>query len=59
MTDEGILLIDSREHRTQAQNRPAARERLVALIQKALVKPRRRRPPRRSRERGPANAASR
>ena len=43
MTDEGVLLIDSREHRTQAQNRAAARERLVALIQKALVKPRRRR----------------
>ena len=44
MTDEGVLLIDSREHRTQAQNRAAARERLIALIQKALVKPRRRRP---------------
>ena len=44
MTDEGVLLIDSREHRTQAQNRAAARERLVALIQKALVMPRRRRP---------------
>src|SRR5688500_8903407 len=44
MTDEGVLLIDSREHRTQAQNRAAARERLVALIRKALVKPRARRP---------------
>jgi ribosome-associated protein len=44
MTDEGILLIDSREHRTQAQNRLAARERLIALIRKALVKPRVRRP---------------
>jgi ribosome-associated protein len=44
MTDEGVLLIDSREHRNQAQNRLAARERLVALIRKALVKPRARRP---------------
>ena len=44
MTQDGILLIDSREHRTQAQNRVAARERLVALIRQALVKPRTRRP---------------
>jgi len=41
-----VLLIDSREHRTQAQNRLAARERLVALIRQALVKPRVRRPTR-------------
>ena len=44
ITADGVLVIDSREHRTQAQNRAAARERLVALIQKALVKPRRRHP---------------
>ena len=44
MTQEGILLIDSREHRTQAQNRLAARERLIALIRQALVRPRVRRP---------------
>ena len=44
MTQDGVLLIDSREHRTQAQNRAAARERLVMLIRKALVRPRRRRP---------------
>lgn len=42
MTD-GILTIDSREHRTQSQNRVAARARLVAMIQQALVKPRHRR----------------
>lgn len=41
--DDDILLIDSREHRTQSQNREAARERLVALIRQALVKPRVRR----------------
>lgn len=46
MTHDEILLIDSREHRTQAQNRLAARERLVALIRQALVKPRVRRPTR-------------
>ena len=39
---DGILTIDSREHRTQSQNRVAARLRLVALIQQALVKPRNR-----------------
>ena len=39
MTSNGVLLIDSRTHRTQAQNRVAARERLLALIQKAMVRP--------------------
>lgn len=40
MTSDGVLLIDSREHRLQSQNRTAARARLVALIQQALVRPR-------------------
>jgi ribosome-associated protein len=44
MTADGVLVIDSRTHRTQAQNRAAARERLVALIEKAMVRPRARRP---------------
>jgi ribosome-associated protein len=39
-----ILLIDSREHRTQAQNREAARARLLALLQRAATPPRKRRP---------------
>jgi ribosome-associated protein len=43
LTSEGVLLIDSREHRTQAQNREAARARLVALVTAALKKPRARR----------------
>ena len=43
MTSDGVLLIDSRTHRTQAQNRLAARERLIVLIQKAMVRPRPRR----------------
>jgi ribosome-associated protein len=38
-----VLLIDSRVHRTQPQNRQAARERLVELIRKALVRPKPRR----------------
>ena len=46
MTAEGVLLIDSRAHRTQAQNRAAARERLIELIEKAMVRPRARRPTR-------------
>jgi ribosome-associated protein len=46
LTADGILVIDSREHRTQAQNRAAARERLVALIRCATVRPRTRRPTR-------------
>jgi len=43
MTTEGILVIDSREHRTQAQNREAARERLTALIERASRRPKKRR----------------
>jgi ribosome-associated protein len=44
MTTEGVLVLDSREHRTQGQNREAARARLAALIQQASVRPRTRRP---------------
>jgi ribosome-associated protein len=44
MTGDGVLLIDSREHRTQSQNREAARERLVALIRQATIVPLRRKP---------------
>jgi ribosome-associated protein len=40
VTQEGVLLIDSREHRTQAQNRAAARARLVALLRQATRRPR-------------------
>ena len=41
--DGGVLLIDSRAHRTQAQNREAARERLADLIAVASTSPKRRR----------------
>ena len=43
MTSDGILVIDARRHRTQAQNREDARLRLTELLQQALVKPKRRR----------------
>jgi len=43
MTDAGVLVIDAREHRTQAQNREAARERLIALIRRAAHEPKKRR----------------
>jgi ribosome-associated protein len=46
MTGDGVLLIDSRESRTQGQNREAARARLVALLQQAAKRPKTRRPTR-------------
>ena len=46
MTTEGVLVIEAREHRTQGQNREAARTRLVALIERATHKPKKRRPTR-------------
>ena len=42
MTNDGVLVIDAREHRTQSQNREEARERLADLIRRALVRPKRR-----------------
>jgi ribosome-associated protein len=53
-SQEGVLLIDSREHRTQSQNRVAARARLVEMVRQALRRPRKRkktRPTRAARER--------
>ena len=43
MTGDGVLVIDSREHRTQSANRDAARERLRQLLAQASVRPKRRR----------------
>ena len=48
-TSDGVLLIDAREHRTQNQNREAARARLLALVEQALHRPKKRtrkKPPR-------------
>jgi ribosome-associated protein len=53
LTANGVLVIEARRHRTQAQNRDDARERLVALLREAARTPRRRRatvPPRASQE---------
>jgi ribosome-associated protein len=44
VTGDGVLVIDSRESRSQAQNRAAARARLVALLQRAAKAPKRRKP---------------
>ena len=44
ITEEGLLLIDSREYRTQAQNREAARGRLIALLHQAAARPKKRKP---------------
>jgi len=49
MSSDGVLILESREHRTQKQNRDAARARLTALIQQASVRPRTRRPTKPSR----------
>jgi len=46
LSADGVLLIDSREHRTQARNREAARARLIALLQQAARRPKRRKPTR-------------
>jgi ribosome-associated protein len=54
LTREGWLVIQSREHRTQAQNRDAAWHRLDALVRASLVRPRARhrtKPSRASKER--------
>jgi ribosome-associated protein len=46
LSAEGVLLIDSRAHRTQKHNREAALERLIELLKKAAIVPKRRRPTR-------------
>ncbi len=58
VTGDGVLVIDSREHRTQERNREAARDRLVALVRKALRPPRKRRRTRPSRGAGEKRLAS-
>src|ERR1041384_1395169 len=53
LTKEGVLVIVAQNHRTQERNRADALERLIALVQQALVRPEKRiptRPTRASRE---------
>ena len=42
MTDEGVLIIDSRKFRSQNRNREDALERLIKMIKKATEKPKKR-----------------
>ena len=44
VTTDGVLVVDSRVHRSQAQNRDAARARLVALLKRAAKVPKKRKP---------------
>lgn len=46
VTQEGVLLITARQHRTQERNRAAAMAALVELVQRAAIAPKRRRPTR-------------
>ena len=57
LTTEGVLVIDSREHRTQAMNREAARARLIAIVEQATHRPKSRRATQAGQ--GPARAAPR
>ncbi len=42
-TNEGVIVIDARRHRTQERNRQDALERLIDLIQRAAFRPKTRR----------------
>lgn len=47
--EDGTIVIEARAHRTQSQNRDEARERLVELVRRALIRPKARRKTRPSR----------
>ena len=42
ITTQGILVIEAQEHRTQEQNRQTALERLVELVRRAAIPPKKR-----------------
>lgn len=46
VTGDGILVIEAQEFRSQDRNRTAARQRLMALLHKAAIRPRKRVPTR-------------
>lgn len=46
LTQDGVLVIDARRHRTQERNRQDARERLIELVRRAAERPTPRRPTR-------------
>ncbi len=43
MTEEGVLILDARQFRTQERNRDDAIQRLVELVRQAAARPKRRR----------------
>ncbi len=43
ITSDGVLVIDARTHRTQGDNRQEARDRLIELLRRAAIRPKRRR----------------
>jgi len=46
LTQDGVLVLFAQEYRSQELNRQAARERLLALLRQAAVRPKTRRPTR-------------
>jgi ribosome-associated protein len=46
LTQDGVIVLFAQEHRSQELNRQAARERLVALLRQAAIRPKTRRPTR-------------
>lgn len=46
MTRDGVLVIEAKRYRSQEKNRSDAEQRFTALLQKALVRPKYRRPTR-------------
>lgn len=46
MTQDGVMVIEAKRYRSQEHNRTDAEQRLAELIQKALVRPKRRKPTR-------------
>jgi ribosome-associated protein len=44
VTNDGVLVVTSRVHRSQAENREAAHARFIALVQRAAKPPKQRRP---------------
>lgn len=49
ITKEGVVVIKAQDHRSQAQNREEALTRLVALVRRAAIRPRKRKQTRPSR----------
>ena len=43
LTQDGILVIQAQSHRSQERNRAEAQERLVELLRKSLIRPKKRR----------------